>query len=446
MKSISKSAIYTILTQIPAQIFGIIAGIFITRILGPEGRGVYALFFADISLLSTILGFSIGTAISFYVANKKIAREKTIGISLLFSVVTIVLSFLLLAIWLNLPISDLLIPNENLTSTFILIFCCFIVINHIDILYAAFFQGEKRFGIVNRVLLVNSFLNFGLYGGLFILYYFDLYTIGINEVLLTALVVMLLNAFHWNYHFRKYYTYTFSFKLNWKNDIQPFIRFMGLDHLANTVTFFNNRLVLWIIAFYMSSESVGLFALAFGITQLLTMLSNPLSQVLFPVIWADDAKKHLKTYILFCRAHFSILLVISIVGIIVTPFILPIVYGVAFSSSILPLQIMFIPAIFSCQTKIFTGILFAENKVKIYLFSALAGLVVTLALNFTLIPSFGIEGAAIATSLSFITTFIVVYLAMAINIKLPSNNLFFLTKNDRKKIKNTLKNKLISKK
>jgi O-antigen/teichoic acid export membrane protein len=445
MKSVSKSAILTILTQIPAQLFGVIAGIFITRILGPEGRGVYALFFADISLLSTILGFSVGTAITFYVANKKIAREKTIGISLLFSFVTIVLSFLMLAIWLNLPISSLFIPSKNLTGSFILIFCCFVVINHIDILYAAFFQGEKRFAIVNRVLIVNSFLNFGLYGGLFIIYYFDVYAIGINEVLFTALVVMFLNFMHWNYHFRKHYTYTISFKLNWKNDIQPFIRFMGLDHLANIVTFFNNRLVLWIIAFYMSSESVGLFALAFGITQLLSMLSNPLSQVLFPVIWADDAKKHLKTYILFCRAHFSILLVISFVGIVVTPFVLPIVYGVDFYSSILPLQIMFIPAIFSCQTKIFTGILFAENKVKIYLFSALAGLVVTLALNFTLIPTFGIEGAAIASSLSFITTFIVVYLAMAINLKLPSNNLFFLTKSDWGKIKNTLKYKGISK-
>ena len=147
---------------------------------------------------------------------------------------------------------------------------------------------------------------------------------------------------------------------------------MGLDHLANIVTFFNNRLVLWIIAFYMSSESVGLFALAFGITQLLTMLSNPLSQVLFPFIWSDDAKKHIKTYILFCRAHFSILLVISLAGVFVTPFILTKVYGSDFYSSIIPLQIMFIPSIFACQTKIFTGILCAENKVKLYLYSSIA--------------------------------------------------------------------------
>lgn len=439
MKSISKSAIYTILAQIPAQLFGVIAGIFITRILGPEGRGIYALFFADISLLSTILGFSVGTAITFYVANKKIAREKTIGISLLFSLVTIFLSFLVLLIWLNLPISDVFIPKESLNGSFILIFCCFVIINHMDILYAAFFQGEKRFGIVNRVLIVNSILNFCSYGVLFILYHFDVYFIGINEVLLVALIVMTLNFLHWNYHYRKYYSYAFSFNFNWKEDIQPFIRFMGLDHLANIVTFFNNRLVLWIIAFYLDNKFVGLFALAFGITQLLTMLSNPLSQVLLPVIWGEDAKKHIKTYILFCRAHFSILLGVSVVGIIVTPFVLPMVYGIEFNASILPLQIMFIPSIFACQTKLFTGILFAESKVKIYLFSALAGLVVTLGLNFTLIPSFGIEGAAIASSLSFITTFIVVYVAMAMSIKLPSNNLFFLTKNDWGQIKNKLK-------
>ena len=123
MKSISKSAIYTILTQIPAQIFGVIAGVFITRILGPEGRGVYALFFADISLLSTILGFSVGTAITFYIANKKIAREKTIGISLLFSLVTILLSFIVLLIWLNLPIAQVFIPEEHINVSFILIFC-----------------------------------------------------------------------------------------------------------------------------------------------------------------------------------------------------------------------------------------------------------------------------------------------------------------------------------
>ncbi len=439
MKSVSKSAIYTVLAQIPSQFFGVLAGIFITRMLGPEGRGVYALFFADISLLSTILGFSVGTAITFYISNQKIAREKTIGISLLFSAITILLSFIVFAIWMNTPFAEIFIPENSATSSFIIIFSCFIVINQIDVLYASFFQGEQRFETVNFVLIVNSLFNFSLYGILFLLNRFELYTVGIEEVLLVALIVMTANALHWHLHFRKNYSYQFSFQLSWKKDIQPFIRFMGLDHLANIVTFFNNRLVLWIIAFYMSNEYVGLFALAFGITQLLTMLSAPLSQVLFPVIWAKDGKKHMKTFILFARAHFSILLLLSVLGLIVTPYVLPFVYGIDFSASVLPLQIMFIPAIFSCQTKIISGILFAENKVKIYLFSALTGLVVTLALNFTLIPAIGIEGAAIASSLSFVTTFIVVYIALVLIIKLPSNNLFFLTKSDWKKIKTKLK-------
>ncbi|HIP31151.1 MAG TPA: hypothetical protein EYG86_00170, partial [Crocinitomicaceae bacterium] len=68
MNSFSKSAVYTFLTQIPTQLFGIISGIFITRMLGPEGKGIYAIFYADISLFITILGFSINTAIIHYLA------------------------------------------------------------------------------------------------------------------------------------------------------------------------------------------------------------------------------------------------------------------------------------------------------------------------------------------------------------------------------------------
>lgn len=434
MKSISKSVIYTLLSQVPAQFFGVIAGIFITRILGPEGRGVYALFFADISLLSTVLGFSVGTAITFYISNKKITREKTIGISLLFSLITILLSFVMLTIWLNVPVLDVFIPTENNTISFILIFGAFIVINQIDILYASFFQGEQHFRIINKVLIINSLLNVSLYAILFLLDYFGFYSMGINEVLFVALIVMAINTLNWHIHFIKKYTYKLTFKLSWKEDISPFISFMGLDHLASIVTFLNSRLVLWIIAFYMESKFVGLFALAFGITQLLTMLSNPLSQVLFPVLWADDGKKYLSTYIMFSRAHFSMLIVLTIFGIIIAPIIIPFIYGVEFSDSILPLQIMLIPAIFSCQTKIFSGILFANNKVKLYLLASLIGVAIALVLNLSLIGRLGILGAAIATSLSYIATFIFIYLSVLLKTDISTGNLFFLSKNNFKQL------------
>lgn len=442
MKSVSKSAIYTLLTQIPSQIFGVIAGVFITRMLGPEGRGIYALFFADITLLSVVFGFSLGTSITFYVSNQRISKEKIMGLTILFSIITILLSLLVLAVWLNLPYSDLLLPNENLTVPFIAIFCLFVIINQVDLVYASFFQGEQKFGIVNRVLLVNSGLSLTFYGVLFWLYSLELIDVDIHTVLYVALAIISLNVLHWHYQFRKHLTYAINFKFSWKNDIKPFLHFMGLDHFANILTFFNSRLVLWIIAFYYSDGSVGIFAVALGITQLLSMLSNPLSQVLFPVIWAVDAKKHMKVYTLFSRAHFSVLLICAVVGISIAGIAIPLIYGEDFRASVEPLQLMFIPAILSCQTKIFSGVLFAENKVKFYFFSALVGFCLTLLLNVLLVPKYGVVGAALATSVSFIATFVITYLSMLLFVDLPTRNLFFLTLTDLKEVKLKLSAKL----
>ena len=434
MKSVSRSAIYTLLTQIPSQIFGVIAGIFITRMLGPEGRGVYALFFADITLLSVVFGFSLGTSITFYVSNQRIRKDKIMGLTILFSLVTVILSLLLLLIWLNLPFSDLLIPDENVTIPFIIVFCLFVVVNQIDLVYASFFQGEQKFGIVNRVLLVNSGISLLFYGVLFLLHSANWVVVDIYTILYLSLAIISINVLHWRYQFRKHLVYEINFKFSWKEDIKPFLHFMGLDHFANILTFFNGRLVLWIIAFYYSDGSVGIFAVALGITQLLSMLSNPLSQVLFPVIWAVDAKKHLKVYTLFSRAHFSVLLVCAIVGIVLAGVAIPLVYGEDFNGSVVPLQLMFIPAILACQTKIFTGVLFAENKVKFYFFSALVGFGLTLILNFLFVPKYGVVGAAWATSISFIATFIITYLSMLLFVDLPTRNLFFLTRKDLKEV------------
>lgn len=442
MKSVSRSAIYTLLTQIPSQLFGVIAGIFITRMLGPEGRGVYAIFFADITLLSVVFGFSLGTSITYYISNQRIPKDKIMGLTILFSLATIILSLFTLLIWLKLPFSDVLLPDESLTLPFLTIFCLFVIINQVDLVYASLFQGEQKFGIVNRVLIVNSTLSLLFYGTLFIVDSLGWMSVNIEVVLFTSLLILSFNVLHWHFHYKKHLAYKIEFNFSWKEDIKPFLHFMGLDHLANIVTFFNGRLVLWIIAYYMSDNDVGIFAVALGITQLLTMLSNPLSQVLFPVMWSADASKHLKTYILFSRAHFSILLCCSIIGISLASFLLPLVYGREFTESVFPLQLMFIPAILACQTKIFSGILFAQNKVKIYLFAALVGLAATLILNLLLVEKYGLIGAAWSTSISFIATFIVAYAALISTFELPTNNLFFLSMTDFKQIWGKIASKL----
>lgn len=427
MSSTSKSAFYTFLVQIPTQLFGIIAGIFITRMIGAEGRGLYAIFHADIGLFTTLLGFSISTTITYYIANKKLPEEKVLGITFLFSLITIIGSSLILLFWVNLPFADLLFPKDNLTLPFILLFVLYMIMNQVNTVYSAYFQGAKKFKVINRVMLVNSVLNLVIYGIAFTLHFSNFYSIGLYDVLFMGLLIIMLNVLQWHFHYRKEHSYKHSFELSWTKEVKPFFTFMGLGHLSGIINFFNYRLVLWVLAYYLDNEQVGYFSLAFGLTQMLTFVSNPLAQVLFPVLCSEEPDKRRSTFVLFSRAHFTVLLLMAIVGLLIAPFLIPQLYGSEFYHSTIPFQIILIPTLFSCQTKIFTTYLFAESRVTTILWATVTGFICTVIFNFILIKNFGIEGAAIATSITFMGIFIFIYIALLYVGVIPSKNLFILT-------------------
>ena len=81
-------------------------------------------------------------------------------------------------------------------------------------------------------------------------------------------------------------------------------------------------------------------------------------------------------------------------------------------------------------------ILFAEGRINTILWATVTGFLCTLAFNFILIKNFGIEGAAVSTSITFLGIFFFIYIALLIVGALPSKNLFILTPentNDAKK-------------
>lgn len=441
MNSISKSASLTFLTQIPTQILGITSGIFITRMLGAEGKGLYAIFYADVSLFITLLGFSLATAIIQFTASKRMTEEKLLGITLLFSIVTVLLSVGLLFIWLSLPIADLLFPSSHITWQYILWFILFIITTQVNTVYSGFFQGVKRFDIVNRVSLINSILNIIIYGFAFILDYNEIWKIGLLDILMMALMVIAINTFQWHIHFKKTFKYSFNFNLKWKEDIKMFFQFMGLGHLSNIINFLNYRMVLWIIAFYLDNAQVGIFSLGAGLAQLLYFISTPLSQVLMPFLSAEGVEERKKMFVRFARIHFSVILVFAGISAVLAPVFIPLLYGAEFNDSIMAFELILLGIVFSCQTKIFASYFVAANRMDINLYATIIGFAATFIFNFTLIRMWGINGASVAQTITFFSIFTFVFLALVTFGKVGSINLFFINKDDIKYARSKLKRK-----
>lgn len=429
MSNIGKSSLYTFLTQIPTQLFGIIAGIFITRILGPEGRGVYAIFLADIALFSTILGFSISTAIIQFRASNKFSEGRIVGMSFLFTLFSLLLSGIVLIIWLSTPYAHFLLPAPSQHITLITTFVAFLGLTQVNTVYSALLQGARRFDLVNRILLINSIFNLGSYGILYLLHLNGQY-ISLEHILLNAVVILGINWFQWHWAYKKIRLERIIWTNNWKNQIKPFLKFSGIGHLSNVINFFNYRLVLWIIAVYLDNYQLGLFALASGLTQLLGFISNPLSQVLMPFLSSSTGEERKQLFVRFARLHFTLMIFMSIFAFLVAPPLIPILYGEEFGASILPFWILLIGAILSGQTKIFASLMIANDQIKYNLYATIIGFLLTFVSNFLLVKWYGIEGAAWAQTITYSGIFLAVYFAVIKFTTVKTLNLFFPNKTE----------------
>lgn len=430
MSNLSKSAVFTILTQVPTQIFGIIAGIFITRILGSEGRGLYAIFYADLALFATILGFSINTSIVHFSANGKLSEGKILGISGIFSIMTIFLSLIVLAVWINLPFAELLFPKGYDHSYFILWFILILIINQINSVYSSIFQGAKKFNIVNRISLINSLLNLSIFGVAYAFNYLGYIKIGILEVLYIGLFVMSANFIAWHINYVKWRKFRIDYSIKWKLDILPFFKFSGIGHLSNVINFFNYRLVLWVIAYYLDNKQIGVFSLAAGLAQLLTFISAPLSQVLMPFLSSDNEVNRIKTFGRFARIHFTGLIIIALCGVVIAPFAIPFLYGDDFVHSARIFHIMIFGILLSCQTNLIATFFVSSNKIVLNLIATVIGFLLTFSFNFYLVKNWNINGAGFAQTITYSGIFLFVYLALIKFSNRKLINIFVITKED----------------
>jgi O-antigen/teichoic acid export membrane protein len=331
MGSIQRNVTYSILVQVPTQIFGIIVGIFITRMLGPAGKGLYAIFYADVTLFVTLLDFSIINSIIYFSASKKTDHAKLMAISLIFIFITLISSLTVVLGWIQTPFARFLFSVENFTWQYVGFFLLFLIISHVNTIYPAFFKGAKNFKIVNRVLLLNSIFTLLLYAGAFILHLQQIISVGLNEVLIIGLIILFINTFFWHIYFRKHFKYAFDFKLKWEQDIKPFFRFMGFGHLATIIGFLNYRLVLYLLAYFLDEEEVGYFTIASGVGQMLYFITTPLSQVLMPYLSAETDTNRLNVFQRFARMHFALMTAMVLIAILILPYVIPLVYGSKFS-------------------------------------------------------------------------------------------------------------------
>lgn len=192
------------------------------------------------------------------------------------------------------------------------------------------------------------------------------------------------------------------------------LRFGMKGHIGRMANMLTWRLDVMILSALASIEVVGYCAVAHKAAELFRPLSASLSFVLRPLIASLSLAEARARGVFLYRRVFAINLVaVVIMAFVGGPLIIHL-FGAEFAPAVPAFQILLIGLAAHGADGVLSGYNVGIGRPEFNTYTALAGLVFTIAGNLVLIPSYGLIGAAIASSAAYTVkaaTFTAIFLA-----------------------------------
>lgn len=431
--SLKKNIIATFLTQFPVIVIGVITGVLITRMLGAEGKGAYAIMMSNIELFTLFFGLNISFGATYFISKKSFAIQRILGMGILFIILGTVLFSIFLFTLFSFFQKNIFFTN-NINATFFYWYC-FLAFstNTINSLISGMFSGLKRFNVINVMSLFMSLINVISFSALYMLLELGLAE-NIKNVFLMSSLILVVNSLVWISVYLFYIGKMPSFSIN-KKMLKVFLLFIIVGYASNLVNFLNYKVDIWILGYYVDLKDIGYYSLAVNIAQMLWLVTIPMTLVLQPYLNSPNETSKIEKFELFSRLNSSLVIVLGIFLLVFGGSLVPLLYGEEFMNSIVSMNILLIGILFASYSKLFAILMINAAKVKYNLYATIFGLVATLILDFLLIPKIGIIGASIASSSAYFVIFASLYFFASKKINLPNKNYFFFKLKDIKKIK-----------
>lgn len=191
------------------------------------------------------------------------------------------------------------------------------------------------------------------------------------------------------------------------------VKFGVKAYLASAMQYLNYRLDMILVAYFMGVASVGYYAVAVSIVETLWYLPAAMGTVIFartPGISTEEANRATPVV---CRNTFFIAILAALALAGLGRYIIILLFDTAFLEALKPLWILIPGAAVLSIAKVLGNELNGRGKPIINTLSAGVSLAVNVPLNLLLIPKMGIEGAALASTISYTVTTAVVLVAFA---------------------------------
>jgi len=179
---------------------------------------------------------------------------------------------------------------------------------------------------------------------------------------------------------------------------------LGLrGQLGNVATYFNYRLDVFIVNYYLNTAAVGLYAVGVMVSEAIWQMPNAAAMALVPRTARQQGLSGVEFTCLVCRQVLSMALLAAIVVAAVSAWVIPAVFGESFRGSVAVIWWILPGTVALAASKVMCADLMARGMPGYSSIFAFVTLVVTVVLDLILIPRMGIQGAALASSVAYFT-------------------------------------------
>lgn len=389
----------TFIRQLIASLLQLVIIVIIARIYGPEGNGNYVVALLLPSLLATFLNLGIAPANVYFIGSGKIAviTAWRSTVKLYFALSILGLAIGAAVLWWR---AEQWFPgvSPKLLWFSLTIFPISFLLGFVS----SIFQGLQQFRIFNVVLLAQPIITLTiitillLFGSSDIVWLLASYLLGLTITLLISL-----------YFLQPFLKQTEGCEIE-KNYSLTALNYGYKAHLGNILAFINYKADIFLVNFFVGSAGAGVYVIAVLLVERLWMFSQAVGTVLLPrlsELSKDEAKRKLITP-LISRWIFFLTLLGSVTLAVVARPVIELVFGADYLTALMPLWVLLPGVVAMSVVRILANDLAARGRPELNMYITVPAVIVNLVGNILLIPEYGLVGAAAATSLCYITIFV----------------------------------------
>jgi len=394
MSEYLKKSMVTYASQLVRLMLLAASNVVIARFLGPSGKGVLSLIMSFLAMTLMIGMFGVDEANVYYISSKK-ASHKHVFVNGIFHAIIVsgicIAAFLVFSNWfVTHPLKSIDVKYYYMVVALVPLFFVNQHAKSILLGHRAIYK-YNIFVITQFVILFLGYLllvpMYGILGGVL--------AIVISAAVLAVLGLTFLLGYGGP-------GMSIDFSL-----LKKSYSFGVRSQLGIIFSFLNQRLDLFFVNYFLNPYHVGIYAIAVAVGELPWHLPSAVATVLFP--WIADMKKEdatrLTAYVL--RNTIFVTFVLVVILALSGRLVISILFGSAFKESVLLLYVL-LPGILALGiTRILGGYFQGIGRPELGTLMVSFSFVETIILDLLLIPRLGALGAAIASSISYISSSVV---------------------------------------